>query len=88
MDNIKDVRTFVKKIYEYLNLHNKGYCDVDILQSKVFRQIFIAHNIHDEFEIYNTWDFKKDMHNMLVRDYYNKKICEQEEYIAELNEIF
>lgn len=89
MDDINQVKKFVNRYVKYLKvMEGKSSYDIEVLPSKKFTQIFIAHNVDNDFKIYNTWDFKRDVLNTLVKKYYNNKICDNPIFIKELDKIF
>lgn len=92
MDNPKDIEWIVTTYTEWLRL-NKDYSDIEILPSKTFTQTFIAHNIYEEFTVYNTWDFirdvKQELNNLKTHIFTVKFIAEKfwEDKIGEYNQI-
>ena len=87
MDNVNDVRVLVRKFKKYLRT-KEDYSDIEILQSKVFRQIFVAHNFLNVFRVYNSWSFMREVKEYLLRDFSDVRVVEQEEFVDLLLSIF
>lgn len=84
MDNINDVRVFIKQYEDYRRDIGTYSSDIDVLPSVKFRQIFIAHNLYDTFRVYNSWDFKEDIICDFVSEYMNNDDYDNDLFIKRL----
>lgn len=64
MDNIKQVKKVVELFKKWITL-NQGNCRIDVLVSDEFDKIIIIHNLFGTVKITDSWDYEKDMMQLL-----------------------